>query len=100
LIIKLIAKNGNPRIVHRLLFSFVDFFSNSISNFGIYDMAGNVREMTSTFWSGYPSQSRVSRGGNWGDVVGNVKSWRRWDYNPIGWTQHQRQGFRLVKTIP
>jgi formylglycine-generating enzyme required for sulfatase activity len=72
---------------------------DSPSPYGAYDMAGNIFDMTNSWWSedGDGSSSRVRRGGSWNRQVNVCRSWNRnggasdYDYFDIG--------FRLVRTI-
>jgi formylglycine-generating enzyme required for sulfatase activity len=82
----------------------------STSPYGLFDMAGNVREWTSSLWGAYPydlldgrengqsSASRVVRGGFWGDRQDDVRTANRFSVQPT--YQGEDVGFRLVRTAP
>ncbi|MDO5570887.1 MAG: SUMF1/EgtB/PvdO family nonheme iron enzyme [Bacteroidales bacterium] len=92
--------------------------SYKANDFGLYDMAGNVTEWTSTAWSEagnritsdvnpeykydaakedpYRMKRKVTRGGSWKDVGHYVRSdVRSWDYQN---EQRSFIGFRCVRT--
>ncbi|MCH5239698.1 MAG: SUMF1/EgtB/PvdO family nonheme iron enzyme [Muribaculaceae bacterium] len=88
------------------------------NDFGLYDMAGNVSEWTSTAYSEsidkltsdinpeyrydaaiedpYRMKRKIVRGGSWKDVAGNIRSdLRMWEYQN---EQRSYIGFRNVRT--
>ena len=90
----------------------------SANDFGLYDMAGNVSEWTSTAYSEsidkltadinpeyrynaaledpYRMKRKIVRGGSWKDVAGNIRSdLRTWEYQN---EQRSYIGFRNVRT--
>ena len=67
--------------------------TDSPSPYDVYDMAGNVSEWTSSFWSDI-SSSRVRRGGNWLHYSYILRSWNRHScYPTVGCGA---DGFRCV----
>ena len=55
--------------------------TDSPSPYGAYDMAGNVLDLTDSFWSDTTSL-RVIRGGGWGYEPYSLQSWFRYFYYP------------------
>ena len=92
--------------------------NNSHNNFGLYDMAGNVSEWTSTAYTEsidkltsdlnpqyrydaaredpYKMKRKIVRGGSWKDVAADIRSdIRMWEYQN---EQRSYIGFRCVRT--
>ncbi len=61
---------------------------------GLYDMAGNVWEWTSSYWDGKEGRSLVTRGGGWNDYECHTAI--RID-NDLG-DRYTNLGFRLLRT--
>lgn len=86
------------------------FPKESASPYGLLDMAGNVREWTSSLWREYPynlldgredgqsNEPRVARGGFWGDRPDDVRAANRFSVQPT--YQGEDVGFRIVRTGP
>lgn len=86
------------------------FPPESASPYGLFDMAGNVREWTSSLWRPYPyhpldgrengqsNASRVVRGGFWGDRPDDVRTANRFSVQSTH--QDEDVGFRVVRTAP
>lgn len=70
--------------------------TDSPSQFGAYDMAGNVWEWTNS-WISEGSSSRVLRGGSWDTGTSHCRSWNRYYFNPN--SSYNYLGFRLVRTL-
>ena len=80
------------------------------NGYGLYDMHGNLWEMSNDWYGGsYPSSmedpvgassgsSRVVRGGAWNDAADNLRSSYRNIYNPS--IRSGNYGFRLLRTAP
>ncbi len=85
----------------------VGFYSNGISPYGVYDMAGNVWEWVQSEYRDYPYQTddgredssgtnaRVLRGGSWYNVGDCVRAALRDDYNLT--VAYYEVGFRCVR---
>jgi len=69
---------------------------DSPSQYGAYDMAGNVFEWTND-WYNEGSSTRVWRGGSWNDYYGNCQSWSRNYSYPTSTDRHL--GFRVARTL-
>jgi formylglycine-generating enzyme required for sulfatase activity len=86
----------------------VDALPNGISAYGVFNMAGNVWEWTSSLYKPYPydlsdnreylqtTGIRVVRGGSWRDDIGGVFSIARNGYEPSKASDFL--GFRCAKT--
>ena len=73
--------------------------TDSPSQFGAYDMAGNVWEWTDS-WLDENSSNRVLRGGSWENNAYTCLSWGRFSgYSPPPGLSYNYLGFRLVRTI-
>jgi formylglycine-generating enzyme required for sulfatase activity len=70
-------------------------FEEGKSPYGVYDMAGNVAEWTSSQFAGKPHGIIVVRGGSWKTPSQQVRTTSREDYGPLaqnGWV-----GFRCAQ---
>ncbi len=83
---------------------------NSPSPYGLYDVAGNAWELTSTRWAAYPYNPkedredppghwseccRVARGGSWNHAAGMLRCAYRFRVDPS--QRYYHGGFRLAK---
>jgi formylglycine-generating enzyme required for sulfatase activity len=85
-------------------------YSNGVSPYGVYDMAGNVSEWVSSLYMSYPYNSkdgrenveatefRVLRGGAWYDDVDLTRSAYRDKYEPLN--SNFAVGFRCARSLP
>jgi formylglycine-generating enzyme required for sulfatase activity len=73
----------------------VDRYPNGISPYGGYDMAGNVWEWTSD-WYDENKNSKVLRGGSWGDPSFKCRCAYHFDFDPDAKPNYV--GFRCVRT--
>lgn len=73
----------------------IDVGSKKPNKWGLYDMLGNVWEMTSGLYNG-TSAYRVIRGGGWGNGVRSVRSAQRLSVTPG--RVDDVVGFRLART--
>jgi serine/threonine-protein kinase len=88
----------------------VGSYESGKSPYGVYDMAGNVWEWTSSLYQSYPydasdgreelssSDYRVLRGGSWNNGVNGARSAYRDDYGPS--ITDDVVGFRCARSLP
>jgi formylglycine-generating enzyme required for sulfatase activity len=72
----------------------VESYESGRSPYGMYHMAGNVWEWTS---SDYDSSNKVLRGGSWFNYAFNLRSTVRLWYNPTSWLNYVLLGFRCAQ---
>ena len=100
------ANGGNDGYVSA---SPVTAFESHLSPYGLYNMAGNVWEWTSSWYDLYPDGvasaspyfgevQRVARGGSWDDGKDNLLTYKRYNLNPV--TQNGQIGFRCAESVP
>lgn len=72
--------------------------TDSPSPYGAYDMAGNVADWTASYWTASQRTERlyrIVRGGSFGAIRSEIKSWGRKDLNP--WQGYPAVGFRCAR---
>jgi formylglycine-generating enzyme required for sulfatase activity len=78
----------------------VGSYTNTTSSYGLYDMIGNLTEMTDTINGGNANQYQQFSG-NWQISTGNIVNWNataaaRWGASAVGSTGGPALGFRVA----
>jgi formylglycine-generating enzyme len=87
--------NGNDNRYRKGTTTPVGTFANDRSSFGVFDLAGNVREWTTTPYSPNNRQWKVLKGGCFGDGAEGLSTYERYQ----GTMPAPNVGFRCVKDV-